>query len=390
MYKIILALFFLSLGVKAYFLDTYEASRDAFVQVSREYVQSNPGSIYNFINFESKLDGLTIDYLYIPHTNNPKGLVIVTSGVHGVEGFAGSAVQRMFVKEILSKTKYPNLGILFVHGVNPYGFKKKLRVTENNIDLNRNFALDRSFFDIPNEGYERLNDFLNPQSPVDSGFLDRLFYYYSSAKELIKYSKKDLRQSIVQGQYKNERGIFFGGKKPEPHVDLFQRIVLNFSERFEAIFHIDLHTGFGERGKLHLFGSSKIPERAKDKLNLIFRGKKIDWGTDKDFYDVNGDFGQFIVKLFENKKWVLPMTFEYGTLNSQTLWGGLEVLYRVRAENQGRLYGYKNSRSEINTKNSFLEMFYPSDTEWREKILNQSREILPEVLHRFSRLGTDI
>ena len=35
------------------------------------------------------------------------------------------------------------LGVVLVHGLNPYGFAHFTRTTENNVDLNRNF-IDRS------------------------------------------------------------------------------------------------------------------------------------------------------------------------------------------------------------------------------------------------------
>jgi len=69
--------------------------------------------------------------LYIPALKNKNGLIIISSGVHGVEGFTGSAVQHMMMEEFMTDENMASTGFLFIHGMNPYGFKNNRRVTEN-------------------------------------------------------------------------------------------------------------------------------------------------------------------------------------------------------------------------------------------------------------------
>ncbi len=82
-------------------------------------------------------DGLFIDILHLPPNQNTGKLLVISSGVHGVEGYPGSAVQQMFLNELLSSDVISEMGVLIIHGVNPYGFKFQRRVSENNVDLNR-------------------------------------------------------------------------------------------------------------------------------------------------------------------------------------------------------------------------------------------------------------
>ena len=58
-------------------------------------------------------------------------MLIVISGVHGVEGFTGSAVQTGLLGLNLSKPD--DTSILYVHAINPFGFSHLRRVTQENV-----------------------------------------------------------------------------------------------------------------------------------------------------------------------------------------------------------------------------------------------------------------
>lgn len=69
-------------------------------------------------------------------------LLVVISGVHGVEGFCGSAMQRGLQRLNANEAAadLEDTATLYVHAVNPYGFSHLRRVTHENIDPNRNFG----------------------------------------------------------------------------------------------------------------------------------------------------------------------------------------------------------------------------------------------------------
>ena len=73
----------------------------------------------------------------------PERAVVVTSGIHGVEGFAGSAVQTEWLRRLgQGKAAVPDrVRLVFAHALNPYGFAWIRRANECNVDLNRNFLL---------------------------------------------------------------------------------------------------------------------------------------------------------------------------------------------------------------------------------------------------------
>jgi hypothetical protein len=104
---------------------------------------------------------LTIDVACSPNADS-ESVLIVSSGVHGVEGFFGSAVQVALLQHWASLTPSP-IKCVLLHGLNPFGFAWLRRFDENNADQNRNFLLEGERFEGVPESYARLDAFLNPR-----------------------------------------------------------------------------------------------------------------------------------------------------------------------------------------------------------------------------------
>src|SRR5438128_1546746 len=65
----------------------------------------------------------------------PERILLHSSGLHGVEGFAGSAIQLQLLN--LLPAIPPDAALVLVHILNPYGMAWLRRVNEENVDLNR-------------------------------------------------------------------------------------------------------------------------------------------------------------------------------------------------------------------------------------------------------------
>lgn len=365
-----------------YFQDSYQGCRAAFKAQALE-VSKRLDSVHLFKSkVYSKYDNdLTIDYCYIPAKTPGGSLFILSSGTHGVEGYVGSAVQQMLMKEILEPSMQQKTGFLLIHGLNPYGFKFTRRVTENNVDFNRNCDINASIFTLKNAGYSKLYEMLNPQGKSDPRSLKNQFFMLSAVEKLMKESMQSLRQAVLQGQYEYPDGLYFGGKAFEPQLDTIGKIIKNKSIPYKVVFNIDLHTGYGERGVLHLFPNPAKNPDVKSGLEKIFEGYKIDWGDSKDFYTVTGQFSEYIGELMPEKLF-MPMVFEYGSLNSQTTVGSIKSLHNMILENQGFHNGYKTTADSLEVKKTIMEMYNPSSEKWRSKIMNDSKTMLEKVIAR--------
>jgi len=90
------------------------------------------------------------------------------SGIHGVEGHAGSAIQLALLDEYSQKSYNENPTTIFVHLLNPYGFDKSRKFNENNVDLSRNLLTKEEFVEMmqrePDKyGYATLDHVINPK-----------------------------------------------------------------------------------------------------------------------------------------------------------------------------------------------------------------------------------
>ena len=132
--------------LSAYFAS--ESSYPAQRQLFRDAAKAIPSAKQHRLLIDSAMD-LYIDLCFIAGAADSTHVVLHFSGTHGVEGYAGSAIQTHLLKhqipQLLSATdarasRRPH--ILFVHALNPFGMMTNRRWNKANIDLNRNCILD--------------------------------------------------------------------------------------------------------------------------------------------------------------------------------------------------------------------------------------------------------
>lgn len=365
----------------SFFKDDYTQARTLFLKQVQDLKKEVPTLQHHELSIPSATQkNLITDSLYIPPSSGMKErLVVLISGTHGIEAFVGSALQSLFIHEKFWQQRDDKLGILIIHGLNPYGFQTGRRVSENNVDLNRNFDTSSDLFQLKNPGYQKVQSLLNPSEKAVSGGWDRIHFYFQCVKAIAQHSMDSLRRAILKGQYEAPAGVYFGGQNFEPQKEILEKELLTFGAGFKDILLIDLHTGYGENGKLHLF-ADRHPALDSTYTEKIFAGQKLDYAQKKDFYEVTGGLVVYAAKLFQNKARYAGMVFEIGTLDSQKTLGSLDSLYRLVRENQLHIHGAQNSDEDQAIREQFREMFYPSSPQWREGAVKQFREVLSAAL----------
>jgi hypothetical protein len=252
--------------------------------------------------------------------------------------------------------------------------------------LNRSFVLKTSDFQQQNQDYAKINDFLNPTTPATSGLFTKFSFYIQSLYLIYNHSIETLRRSILKGQYSFPKGLYFGGNQYQPEFEAVKKIWDEQIQGYEKVVYIDLHTGYGEKGKLHLLAGHSISEVSK-KLEEMFAPSTIDFGNSKNFYETTGDALSYFQQNYKKEADIFPITFEFGTLNSQSTLGSLDSLYRMVAENQSFHYKAKDDDSQKAIKKMFREMFYPSDFEWRDGVLAQTKTEMDKIVQRLETDG---
>jgi len=372
-----------------YFQESYEDCRSHFLSEAEKLKEYYEGIQISSLPIEnSGKSDLFIDYCFIPARKTPDRLLILTSAVHGIEGYVGSAVQQMFMRELIQDFNLDNLGVLIIHGINPFGFKYKRRVTENNVDLNRNCTIDDRMFESVNQGYITLDSWLNPPKPVNLSSVRNSSFQVSAIQKIIKHSMGALRQATLQGQYNYEKGVVFGGFALEPSIEAITPLISNIAKPYKMVFNIDLHSGYGENGVLHLFPKPLEDQKKKAKIENIFSGYHIDWGDSDDFYTFTGDLATYLGESLPDK-YYLTMTFEYGTLGTQSTMGSIRALHNMVIENQGFQNGYKSDNDEAKIKSRFLEGYYPSSEEWRSKAIKDARKVLTQAIKNYGETSAE-
>ncbi|HEX6958594.1 MAG TPA: M14 family metallopeptidase [Ferrovibrio sp.] len=229
--------------VESYFSATYAEARQKFVAA----VEAAKATLTVYEN---------------PHAKGPNGEVLTTdvaclgpddaelvyltiSGTHGAEGFCGSGAQIGHFKDRLFDAMPAKTKAIMVHAINPYGFSWLRRVTEDNVDLNRNFQ-DFSKPLPQNKAYEEVHDWLIPAHWEGQGRA-------AADLAIIKYRKRHgdfaFQSAMSGGQYTRPDGLFFGGTKPTWSNEIFRRILKeHVPPGARKLASIDFHTGLGPTG----------------------------------------------------------------------------------------------------------------------------------------------
>ena len=304
-------------------------------------------------------------------------LLIVLSGVHGVEGYCGSAVQTGLLElggldQVLG-AKAHDTAVLYIHALNPYGFSHSRRVTQENVDLNRN-CID---FDVPlpvNAGYAEIHDLLLPATWPPAPADDAALTAYGG-----RVGARGLQRAISLGQYAYADGMFFGGHEPTWSNRALRAILRRHGRQCRQIASIDIHTGLGPYGHgERIFASPdqrpQILERAQRWWGAV---TSVHTGTSSSV-PMTGpvQFAQFEeCPQAEHTN----ICLEFGT------WPSERMHQALRAEHWTWRHGADADRTAA-MRAELKAAFFPEAAEWKAEIWRQGREAFVQALAGLQRV----
>jgi hypothetical protein len=231
------------MAIPQHFAATYSLARRSFLAASTQagaWVESHAHPAER--GAEGEL--LATDVARIG-PEDAENLLVVCSGTHGNEGFCGSGCQIGFLAEGLVASRPASVAVLLVHAVNPYGFSHLRRVTEGNVDLNRNFQDFRR--PLPdNPAYEELHADLVPDDwdgPARAAADAALEAWMAR-----NGGEAAFQAAVAGGQYRHPDGMFFGGQAPVWAQATFRGIIRRHAALARRVAVIDIHTGLGPTG----------------------------------------------------------------------------------------------------------------------------------------------
>jgi len=320
---------------------------------------------------------LTIDAANSP-TPGADHVLIVSSGLHGVEAPFGAAVQLAVMDQWAEKGGLPaGVRAVFLHGLNPYGCAWGRRVDAANVDPNRNFLLPGQEYRGSPDTYKHFDGLLNPPRPPARWDPFVLHAWL----EVARHGLPALKQALVGGQYEYPKGLFFGGHGPSTtHLALRERF-REWAGPADRAVHLDFHSGLGRWGSYKLLLDSPVPAAHRKQMDEWFGpGTHEEDNPNGVAYLPRGGFGPWCVAQGVATDY-LYMVAEFGTYSNVPMLAGM------RAENRAHHWGRPGEPVVERARARMRELFCPASAEWRARVLAQGVELVRRAATGLARDG---
>lgn len=330
------------------------------------------------------LDELYIRAIRVSPVKEERNLLVITSGLHGMEGYWGSTLLKEYAIKLLQEIDRERTGIILVHGINPWGMAHLRRTNENNVDLNRSFVSDV----VPenyNSEYIENGWFFKPGKLSGLIVINNIKFFCSLIRMAVVNGTAALGKMTLLGQYAIDEGIYFGGKEKQASTGYMKKLIASTLEsNYKKVVHIDLHTGFGPRYQMSIV-NSKQEETKPGQYAKLLDYPLISAVSNDDFYDIEGDMTEYFYSAYKactSRKKYYSTCFEFGTVGSSLL-SRITSLRIMLQENS--LYYMKDAPEKLcdRIKNEFIEMYYPSEPEWQRKAKADFEKAMQGIIRHF-------
>jgi hypothetical protein len=352
----------MNLPVSPYFAADYRSARDRFLAAARERGAALQSHVHPD-HLGAQGEQLAMDVAYVGDAS-ADSLIVVTSGVHGVEGFCGSGCQVALLHDdaFMARREQHGVAMLFIHAVNPWGFSHLRRVNEDNIDLNRNF-IDHTASIVADPAFAQLHPLLVPAqwppAPQDVAALDAF---------IAERGTRGFQQVLMRGQRTHADSLFHAGRAPAWSNTTLRRVLAEHGATRRQLAWIDLHTGLGPAGvgeKLYV-GDNDPAELARARAT---------WGADLIDIRAGGSVSEEVQGPASTCLGpacpgvaVQRMALEYGTVPF------MGIVQAMRADQW-----LVNRRGDVapdqhrEIKQALRDAFYIDSDEWRAAVVAQAR-----------------
>lgn len=300
-------------------------------------------------------------------------VVVLISGIHGAEGYAGSAIQIDLLRNRDAIALPDGVALLLIHAANPHGFAWDRRVTEEGCDLNRNFV----DFAAPlpdNPGYDLLADHLVPSS-LDAQTIAQA----EAAIEAFRRDHGELAFQVARksGQHRHPAGMFFGGTAPTAARRTLEMIMTSegLAER-DFVTVVDVHTGLGPYG----YGEAQSEHASRSRSHAIVQQMfgaavtSVDGGTSFSV-PVRGSV-QIAWQRLRGDGRHAYLCLEYGTYDQEAS----RLAYRQDHWLHAQPAGDVDAGERARIRDQMRRFFNPPDPIWQEMVLARGRQILRQAI----------
>ncbi|MFO1314836.1 MAG: M14 family metallopeptidase [Burkholderiales bacterium] len=299
-----------------------------------------------------------------------RGVLLLTSATHGVEGFCGSGCQVGMLRDdaLLADVAAAGVRVVLLHALNPYGFSHLRRTNEDNVDLNRNF---RSFEPrpLPNRAYAEVHGFIVPSTwPPSAADNARMATYVQA------HGERALQAAVSGGQCEFPDGLFHAGVQPAWSNRVLRSVLRAHARGAATLGWIDFHTGLGPRGH----GEKIYAGRAA--ATDVARAKAW-WGADvTSFHDGSSTSAPLTGVNYNAAYDECPeaayagIALEYGTLPFA------DVLAALRADQWLANHPDAPAAQRREIKRAIRDAFYQDADDWKTTVYAQAKAAVRAAL----------
>lgn len=323
---------------------------------------------------------LTTDWITAASTGEQ--CLILSTALHGVEGFTGTAVLHHFIHDFLPQIDPERTAITLIHAVNPWGMQHRRRWNESNVDLNRNFRFgDGDINLIQNSGYQKLRWFLHPRRPLGNFATESARYTLGAIFNMARYGIPAVRQATLYGQTEDADGLYYGGRELQDESRLAMELLASMIQAYQRVVHIDMHTGYGPVLSLNLI-NSVLEAEPPEVWRARFDYPGVISADPEAFYAIEGDW---IDALYRYTHLNAPghsyygTAFEFGTMGAGVL-SQMRALKAVIFDNQISRYGVKSGAVETRVRREFRALFDPPHAPYRQEVIRSSNRALSGIM----------
>ncbi len=365
-----------------YFPASYEESRERF-RLSLDLLRSKwPDARLETYTLKEHPD-LTIDWIWA-EPRKKKNLVILSTAQHGIEGYVGAAMLKVFVEEFAPRLDPDHSGLLLIHALNPWGMQHRRKVNENSVDLNRNFVLNGNFDPEINPEFKQIEFLVNPQYRMGSFFIEDLRFWCRVIRALLSAGIKVTSRASLLGQHHTPNGFYYGGRSYQEGTQVLMQHYRQALETYQNVIQLDMHTGYGPRYQMTIIVPPNDPMpsiEAVQKFNYPLV-QKIDGN---EFYAISGDEQEYFYRLRDAEfpdKQLFACGFEFGTFG-ESLLARIRSLRAMVFENQLHWHGAHSEKTAEQVWAEFEELYFPPEVKWREKALADGRQAFEGILRAY-------
>jgi len=296
-------------------------------------------------------------------------VVVLIGGTHGIEGFAGSAIEIDILRLIArGDIVLPaNTAVLMVHALTPWGYAWLRRCDADGVDLNRN-VIDFSRPLPVNTGYEALKPAL---------FLTDIQQRVNAFAEFEQlHGRKELEKAISAGQYSDPEGPFYGGLAPAHGRIVVEDLMRKYALHQRDLAVIDIHTGLGSFG----YGEIICDHQPDCPATMI----ACKWYGDSVTLPLLGTSSSVPKLGLLDYAWHAIMnerscyiTLEFGTYRTEQLFDVLLRDHQLWAQSDNALARLEHSQL-------MRQHFCPNDNAWKEMVLFRARQVISQALRGLS------